>query len=112
MHALEFLLNGKRLCIASPGNDGIVVSNVVLTDTASVHFRVGGSQQEQHLEWVHGRMALGDKMEIRVIDTPQSDAPGSIKPVTDADRERLRIASLKATNPDIGDPPKESHDRT
>jgi len=99
MHALEFLLNGKRICVAAPGDDGLVMSNIAMTGsletpgTCAVHLRVGGVRDEQHLEWVRRSLALGDRVEIRVIDAAQSDPPASIEPVTDAEGERLRIAS-------------------
>jgi hypothetical protein len=99
MHALEFLLNGERVCVAAPGDDGLVMSNVAMTSsletsgTCDVYLRVGGVQNEHHLEWFRRSLALGDVIEIRFIDAAQSDPPVSIKPVTDAERERLRIAS-------------------
>lgn len=98
MHALEFLLNGKRVCIAAPG-DGLVMSNVAMTPsletpgTCHVHLRVGGVRDEQHLEWIRRSLALGDTVEIRVIDAAQCDPPATIEPVTDTQRERLRRAS-------------------
>ena len=99
MHALEFLLNGKQVCIAAPGGSGLVMSNVVMTGasettgTCDIYLRVGGVRDEHHLEWVSRSLALGDTLEIRVIDAAHSDPPAIIEPVTDADRERLRIAS-------------------
>ena len=99
MHALEFLLNGKRVCVAAPGDDGLIMSSIVLTGAVStpgsyvVRFRVGGVRGEQHLEWLHRNLALGDIVEVRVIDAAQSDPPASIEPVTDTQREPLRIAS-------------------
>ena len=81
------------------GDDGLVMSNVAMTgalDTPGkycVNFRVGGVRDDQHLEWIRHSLKLGDKVEIRVVDSPQSDSPASIEPVTDAERERLRIAS-------------------
>jgi len=101
MHALEFLLNGKRVCVVSPSDDGLILSNVVMTkslseekpDSCAVRFRVGGVRCEQHLEWVSQSLSLGDVLQVRVIDAEQSDPPVSIEPVTDAQRERLSIAS-------------------
>ena len=99
MHALEFLVNGKRICVAAPGADGLVMSNIAMTgaldipDSYSVHFRVGGVRENQHLEWIRRSLAIGDAVEIRVIDALEADPPVSIEPVTDAQRERLRIAS-------------------
>jgi hypothetical protein len=99
MHALEFLVNGQRVCVAAPGGDGLVMSNVVMTPTLSnpdkccVHFRVGGVRDDQHLEWLRQKLSIGDTVEIRVVDAPQSDPPATIEPGTDAERERLRKAS-------------------
>ena len=99
MHALEFMVNGQRVCVAAPGGDGLVISHVAMTgavdtpDSYSVHLRVGGVRDDQHLEWIRRSLSIGDTVEIRVVDAPQSDPPASIEPVTDAQRERLRIAS-------------------
>ena len=57
------------------------------------HVRVGGVPNEQHMEWLRQSLCLGDVVEIRVVDAAQSDAPASVEPDTDAQRERLRIAS-------------------
>lgn len=99
MRALEFWLNGKRLCVAAPGDEGLVISNVVLMGAADepgrqvAHVRVGGVQAQKHLEWLHRSLSIGDNVEIRLVDTAQADPPVGIEPVTDAQRERLRIAS-------------------
>ena len=99
MHALEFLLNGRRVCIAAPGDDGLVISHVAMTGsiqtpgTCTVHLRVGGVRDEQHLEWARRSLAIGDTVEIRIIDAAQSDPPARVEPVTADQRERLRIAS-------------------
>lgn len=100
MRALEYLLNGHRVCVAAPGDDGLVMSSVLMTGTlghpskGEVLFRVGGVRDDHHLEWVRRHLALGDTVEIRVVDVLQSDPPASIEPFTD-ERERLRIASQK-----------------
>ncbi len=99
MRALEFWLNGKRLCIASPGEKGLVMSSIALMDPKDApgsnvaHVRVGGFLDENHLEWLRQSLSLGDVVEIRVVDSAQSDPPVTIEPVTDAQRERFRIAS-------------------
>jgi hypothetical protein len=99
MRALEFLLNGRPICVAAPGGGGLVMSSIVLAgsvdapDGYEVRFRVGGVRDDQHHEWFHRSLELGDKVEIRIIDAPQSDSPVSIEPITDDQRERLRLAS-------------------
>ena len=99
MHALEFLINGQRVCVAAPGDDGLVISNVLMTSTLDapgkycVRLRIGGVLDNNHLEWLRRSLKLGDKVEIRVVDAPQSDPPASIEPITDAERERRRLAS-------------------
>ena len=99
MHALEFLINGQRVCIAAPSDDGLVISNVLMTSALDapgkhcVRFRIGGVRNDKHLEWLRRSLKLGDKVEIRVVDAPQSDPPVNIEPITDAERENRRIAS-------------------
>ena len=99
MRALELYLNGKRLCVASSGEEGLVMSSIALMGAVDApgshvaHVRVGGVREQQHLEWLRRSLSIGDIVEIRVVDVAQSDPPVSIEPVTDAQRERLRIAS-------------------
>jgi hypothetical protein len=101
MQALEVLLNGKPVCVASAGEAGLVISNVVLTGAGvgepfAARFRVGGVLDEQHLEWVSRGITLGDVVEIRVVDAPKCDPPSSVDPVTDDQRARLAAAIEKA----------------
>ena len=99
MRAVEFWLNGKRLCVAAPGDEGLVMSSIALMGAVDApgsqvaHVRVGGVRHEKHLEWLHRHLSVGDVVEIRIVDTPQSDPPANTQPITDAERERLRIAS-------------------
>ncbi len=106
MRALEFILNGKRLCIAAPPVDsGLVMSQVILcggvpdqsTGSGELRFRVGGISDDHHLEWISQQLAVGDHLEIRVIDAPESDPPATRSRVTDEEHERLRIASDRFT---------------
>jgi hypothetical protein len=106
MHALEFFVNGSRVCVVAPGDGGVVVSHVVLasagsatSDPSEVRLRVGGIRDEQHLEWLSRSLAIGDVVEIRIVDAPHSDPPATVEPVTDDQRERLQAAS-KSTNPE------------
>ena len=102
MHALEFILNGERLCTAAPSGDGLVISHVVMTESEyptgsnPVQLRVAGVQGHDHLEWILRSLALGDSLEIRIVDTRSPDAPRKVHPVTESQRERLRIASGEA----------------
>jgi desulfoferrodoxin (superoxide reductase-like protein) len=75
------------------------MSNVVMASesgapgTADVQVRVGGVRDEHHVEWIRRSLSLGDTVGIRVVDTGQPDPPASSEPITNAERERLRIAS-------------------
>ena len=64
-----------------------------------VRFRIGGvSGDDQHLEWIKGSLAIGDVVEIRIVDAIECDPPAKTEPVTDDQRERLRIASERKSN--------------
>src|SRR5215470_10108550 len=98
MTCFEVIINGKRLCIAGIGNDGVLASAVTFVkrnksaeettetqqnnDFEKLDLRVGGMANREggareQLEWLNQCLAVGDEITIRIIETSECDEPNS-----------------------------------
>jgi len=73
-------LNGKRLCVAGIGDDGVLntmVDYVVDQSGSRLHLRVGGlsSPTEEHATWRTLALKVGDKVAVTIIETNSVDKP-------------------------------------
>lgn len=80
MKAFDVRLNGKRICVAGIGNDGVLntmVDHVVGNGRNEVLLRVGGLLRptEEHVRWEHLLLQVGDKVEVYIIETETVDNP-------------------------------------
>jgi hypothetical protein len=107
MIALEVSKNGIHICTA--GANDLAVLNAIISATgalgsetekaredqaADFYLRVGGltarlNAPDDHLSWNDGdSLALGDRIEVKIIDTTSIDLPTSISPVNEARHEQ------------------------
>ena len=80
MLAFELSVNGQRLCIASTATNSVLstVMTWVKHRPDRVDFNVGGldaADSAQHTAWRTPRLAVGDEVRIRLIDTDSFDQP-------------------------------------
>jgi hypothetical protein len=81
MIALEVSRNGKRLCVAGVGDNGVVDAMVVWNgrpkQVAHPHLHVGGLHSATNLfvEWLDRTLRVGDQVTIRVVEVDESDPP-------------------------------------
>jgi hypothetical protein len=86
MIAFEVSLNGKRVCLAGIGDDGVLGASVTAIlppeeVPTPIWFNVGGLANDEHVTWVesssHPRKALevGDLVQIRIIESETADEP-------------------------------------
>jgi hypothetical protein len=86
MIAFEVRVNKVRVCTAGMGElDGIIAG---LTSTINkdgrvndpkIAFHVSGAADKEAFRWVQQTLAVGDRVEIRVLDTARVDAPAKIE---------------------------------
>lgn len=120
MKCFEVTINGKQVCTAGIGDDGVLTSIVsfVMRRNASdkpgesqndnsenLDLRVGGltnreSGATEHVEWLHQGLAVGDEIVIRIIEASVCDEPKS-KEVTYiqcsfCDKKQFDVAKLIA----------------
>jgi hypothetical protein len=77
MIAFEVYLNGKRLCTAGIGDDGVLNADVVGNGRDEVYLRVGGliSPIDEHVTWRTLKVRTGDEVHVKVIETANVDKP-------------------------------------
>jgi hypothetical protein len=79
MRAFAVSINGKPLCTAWIGNDGVLTSSVCWSgkpEMGHVHMHVGGldSPTNEHLRWSVKDIGVGDEITTRIIETDAVDA--------------------------------------
>jgi hypothetical protein len=81
MRALEVHLNGKRLCLAGIGDDGVLTASVVSVtgrDRADQVLEVGGlvGPTDENVSWTKGKaLRLGDRIQIKLVEASAVDKP-------------------------------------
>jgi hypothetical protein len=79
MRAFEIYLNGKRICTAGVGDDGVlsVIANHVIghgRDEFSLH--VGGLiKSDEHVTWRTSKLKNGDELLIQILESESVDQP-------------------------------------
>ena len=96
MRAFHVSLNGKKLCRAGIGDDGVlttIVNWVARKGTGDLFLEVGGlvSTVDEHVEWVNQKpLQVGDTVQVTVIDTNSVDEPTSKQRPSDAELLKAR----------------------
>lgn len=87
MRALEVSRNGKRLCVAAIGDNGVVDAHVAWNmrsnRVAHPRLNVGGlnSTKNQFLDWIdQKKLRVGDVITIRAVEVEKPDRPKSTRP--------------------------------
>ena len=80
MRALEVSLNGKRLCVAGVGDNGVVSTNIscVLRNGKDELFLYTGgisNEGQEFWRWHNRNVKVGDVIQVAVIETAKADRP-------------------------------------
>jgi hypothetical protein len=81
MRAFEISLNGKKLCVAGIGDNGVLSAIVNWTGKSGEgdsSIAVGGlvGSTGEHIRWIEPKpLQLNDELHIRIIDTDKADKP-------------------------------------
>ena len=95
MKCFEVTINGKKVCTAGVGDNGVLSAILALAqrqtvsdgtgeeqnaDSESVDVRVGGiinleSGVYDHLEWLHQYLSVGDEITIKIIESSECNEP-------------------------------------
>lgn len=108
MTVLDVFLNGRRLCRAGVGEDGVldaIVSWAKLTGPAAraarrlkqplqeTRLHVGGLREDTHRRWVSRDLKSGDRVTVAVVRAASFDQPIHEKPIDPTLRERAERRS-------------------
>jgi len=80
MKAFDVRLNGKKICVAGIGEDGVMntmIDHVVGNGRDRLDHTVGGllSPTDEHVTWKRLPLKVGDKVEVRIIEAAAVDSP-------------------------------------
>jgi len=81
MRAFDVSLNGKKLCRAGIGDDGVlstIVNWVTSKGAGNLFLEVGGlvSTVDEHVKWVNQKsLQVGDTIQVTVVDAKSVDEP-------------------------------------
>jgi hypothetical protein len=81
MRAFEVRVNGKKLCLAGIGDDGVLTATVnwVTRDgKGDMFLQVGGfvSPAGEHVKWVNQRpLRVGDEIRVKIVRANSAETP-------------------------------------
>ena len=81
MRAFDVSLNGKKLCRAGIGDDGVlttIVNWVTRKNTGDLFLEVGGlvSTVDEHVSWVNQKpLQVGDTIRVTLVEAKSVDEP-------------------------------------
>ena len=80
MRAFKIYLNGKKLCLAGVGNDGVLTTPITYVRSRKrreTQVYVGGliSPQGEHVMWRQSRLRPGDELRVKIVETETVDKP-------------------------------------
>lgn len=121
MIALQVRVNNQPLCVAGAEDLSLLNADIMVYGKLGsrshgtrhglrklrADLRVGGmtsrsadydDSKNEHLDWAKRRLAIGDKVQIRLVNVRISDRPQSLRPAPRIDkaRERRLFESAKA----------------
>ena|ERR1700722_11928546 len=105
MQAFEVFVNGKKVCVAGIGNDGVlttIITHAPFRRRRETRLRVGGliSPADEHVDWVESMLRAGDEVHVRIIETETVDRPSKRHPrdpkfADKMEKRNLRILAKK-----------------
>ena len=108
MKAFVVSLNGKKLCVAGVGDDGVLsaITNIVgNSDGDELGVRVGGlrtGKANEYVNWVSKRLKVGDEVLVKIVDVPSVDGPIRRKRYNNAVIERAQKRHIRESAKEFG----------
>ena len=120
MRAFKVYLNGKKLCLAGIGDDGVLtaITNWVCGGpykAADLFLEVGGliSPSQEHVNWIKQKpLRMGDEVRVKIVDADSVDRPIERYRANSARDIKSQKAYVRAAAKQLGwtvrEPPKKS----
>jgi hypothetical protein len=108
MRAFKVEVNGKRVCVAGVGTNGVLsaITNFVGSPARGSHLdlSVGGlfTETDEHATWARIKLKVGDKIVLRVIETDSVDKPRERYLPDSKTNERNQKAYIRAAVKQFG----------
>lgn len=109
MRAFKIYLNGKNLCLAGIGSDGVMSMIVNWVGggrgPADLFLEVGGldSPTQEHVSWVRQKaLQIGDEIRVKIVDAEAVDAPSERYRRDSAKDLRNQKAYVRAAGKQLG----------
>ena len=79
----EVAVNGARLCTASAGETGVLSAIVTwvqrsapdVPEPSELSLAIGGLANDTHLDWARRKLAVGDEVFVKIVETDHPDPP-------------------------------------
>jgi hypothetical protein len=80
MRAFEISLNGKKICLAGIGNDGVLsttITYVPFRKRRETRLYIGGLvlPQNEHVFWKQAILRVGDEVRLKIVEKHSVDRP-------------------------------------
>jgi hypothetical protein len=80
MRAFDISLNGKRICVAGIGDDGVLsttITYVPFRNRRETVLYIGGLSlpQNEHVLWNRAMLKVGDEVRLKVVEKSSVDKP-------------------------------------
>jgi hypothetical protein len=101
MRAFDIHLNGKHVCLAGVGEDGVltaIIDHITGPKGSSLHLHVGGlvSPIGKHFLWSYRRLKVGDEIIVKIAETDSVDRPRKRYPFNPEGDEKKQKAHIRA----------------
>lgn len=108
MRGFQVSLNGKKLCVASVGDQGVltaIVSSVTGERATGLSLDVGGFAIpiREHVNWVKQKpLRIGDNIVVKIIETVVIDRPIQRQGIDKAEELRAQKRSVRMMAKNLG----------
>ena len=107
MIAFEVYMNGKKLCLAGVGNDGVlsaITDHVIGNGRNRLHLHVGGLvlPQNEHVRWRSTSLSPGDEITIKIVEVDAVDRPRERKRRNPSEENKLLKQYVRTTAKRLG----------
>jgi hypothetical protein len=100
MRAFKIHLNGKRICIAGVGADGVLATHIDYVGQNGDHLSLAVTElftkTEEHAIWTTLDLKVGDKVQVNVVETELVDKPKKLYRPDSKTAERNQKAYIRA----------------
>jgi hypothetical protein len=100
MYAFEVFVNGKKVCLAGIGSDGVlstIIAHHPFRQRRETRLSVGGliSPANEHVRWVETMLQMGDEVCVRVVETEVVDEPSKRFPRDPKFEDKMEKRNLR-----------------